>query len=262
MNNKPDISVILPSIRKEKLVGFYESFLKSCKKHSFELIIVSPNNIPQEFVDIKNIKYVKDFGSPNRAQCIAFLLCEGEIVTWQADDALLIEDSMDIHIDLLKSMGNDHKNVVVTKYREGQFNTSNRNIHHPDEYFIINYGPASSPYIPMNWWLFNVAFIYRDFMEYLGGFDSKFQGTWAAQTDLAIRAQRLNANVKMSGLDCMVCDHEPAGNHIPIEECQNFNDVPLLNSIYRDPNWVYNRKVSTDIFSWKTEESVWNKRFK
>lgn len=262
MITKPTISIILPSIRSENLVSFYNSLCLSCKKYTFELIIVGPYPLPTDLENYKNIKYVRDFGSPNRAQCIAVLLCEGEIVTWQGDDALMEENSIDTHIDMLKNMGSDIRNVVVAKYREGQFGSINRETHHPDQYFMIAYGPAGSPYLQTNWWLFNVAFVYRELLEHLGGFDSRFQGTWSAQTDLAIRAQFFGVNVKMSGIDCMVCDHEPAGNHKPIEECQNFNDVPLLNSIYRDPNWTKSRNVTVDGFSWKTEESVWSKRFK
>lgn len=263
IENKPELSVILPSIRPERLVPFYESLCKSTVRQ-FELVIVSPYALPTELIEKRNVKYALDFGNPTRAQNIALNLCEGEIVTWQSDDAIMIEGAVDVHMDILKEMGDYNKNVVVAKYREGQIGSSDREINHYDRYFQIGGGPAASPYVPDNWWLFNVAFMYRSFLEKLGGFDSHYEGTWPSQTDLAIRAQASGAIVQMSGLPCMICDHMPgiSGDHQPIYECQTFSDIPLLNMMYRDPNWRANRQLNVGLFDWKNEESVWTRRFK
>jgi len=259
---KPELSVILPSIRVERLPNFYQTMLKSTTR-SFELVIVGPYAMPAELEQYKNIKYVRDFGSANRAQSISFSLCEGELVVSLCDDGIMLDGTIDKHIDMLREMGPDPKNVVVGKYREGPVGSQDRETHHDDLYFSINGGPGASQYIPNDWWLFNLAFMHRSFMEELGGFDSKFEGTWCAHTDLAIRAQASGAIVKMSGIDCMLCDHMPGttGDHLPIHECQTFSDVPLLNKIYRDPYWRQNRKLSMDKDDWKKEEIVWKRRF-
>ena len=153
---KPEISVILPSIRPDRLPQFYESLQRSTQRN-FELIIVSPYPLPQELEKFKNIKFARDFGNPSRAQNIALLLCEAPVITWQADDAIMLEGSIDLHLDLLYSMGNDRKNVVVSKYKEGQVGSSDREKLHADRYFKVIGSPAASPYLPSDFWLFNVA---------------------------------------------------------------------------------------------------------
>jgi len=262
MQNKPEISIILPSIRPERLVNFYESFCKSTKR-DFEIIVVGPYPLPAELERYKNIKYARDFGNPTRAQNIALALAEGKYIAWQADDATMLPDAVDQHLDLLIEMGTDVQNVVVGKYREGQVNSSDREINHADSYFRISGSPAASPFIPSDWWLFNVAFMHTAFLEALGGFDTNFEGTWSSQTDLAIRAQAAGANVKMSGIPCMVCDHMPgsSGDHKPIYECQTFHDEPLLKQIYGNPNWTSTRSLGVPFFNWKQYETVWSKRF-
>ena len=74
---KPELSIILPSIRTERLEKLYDSILTSTSR-TFELVIVGPYPLPEKLRDLKNVKYVKDFGSPVRASNIAASLCEGE----------------------------------------------------------------------------------------------------------------------------------------------------------------------------------------
>ena len=260
--DKPEISVILPSIRPERLIEFYISLQQSTNRN-FELIVVGPYPLPLELEQYRNIKYVRDFGNPSRAQNIALLLCEAPVVTWQADDAIMIKGAIDKHVELLYSMGSDLKNVVVAKYQEGQLGSGDREKIHPDRYFMVAGSPAASPYLPSDFWLFNVAFMYREFLEALGGFNSQLEGTWSSQTDLAIRAQAVGANVVMSGMPCMICDHMPgsSGDHMPIYECQTFHDEPLLQQIYRNSSWSENVNTSISIMNWKFSQTVWQRRF-
>lgn len=256
---KPILSILLPSIRKERLEAFYITLLQSAMKYPFELIIVGPNELPVSLQCHKNIKCIRDFGSPSRAQAIALLLAEGEIVTWLSDDALLFPNSIDTHIDLLKSMGTNIKNVVVSKYREGSEGSDARNKNHPDEYFKLKGSPVATKYLNNDWWLFNIAFIYREFIEQLGGFNCNFEGTWVSHTDLAIRAQRAGAVVKMSETPCMVTDHMPgaSGDHGPIDACQTQHDIPLFLKMYDCPS----QEEPINMMHWKKYESVWSRRF-
>src|SRR5690242_5525695 len=117
--NKPEISIVIPSIRKENIPSIYKSILSSTKR-TFELIICGPNQLPQELEQYKNIKNIIDYGSPVRASQIAASLCEGKLITWSADDAIFLSDALDKNIDLLYQMGDNDKNIVVSKYFEGQ----------------------------------------------------------------------------------------------------------------------------------------------
>ena len=73
----PDLSIIIPTIRIESWEPLIESIADSCWRNSHEIIFVGPsyNNYIDKF---KNIKYARDFGSPNRCQQIGMTLAEGE----------------------------------------------------------------------------------------------------------------------------------------------------------------------------------------
>ena len=228
MNNRPEISIICPSIRPSNLEAVYNSILSSFKR-SFGLIIVSPYQLPKELQDKENIKFIRDFGSPGRAQCLGASLAEGLLFKWVADDGIMFPNALDENIKLLYSMGDDYKNVVAMKYLEGT-NGTDKPLQ-SDDYFKVNGSDwSSSPYIPNNYWLFNEAIMYRSFFEELGGWSTMFDGTWYAHTDLAVRAQFNGAYVKMS--DIVISDYGHNQNdHKPIEIAQTFHDKPIYKSI-------------------------------
>ena len=116
---KPEVSIILPSIRTERLEKLYDSILASTKR-TFELVVVGPYPLPEKLRDLHNVKYTKDFGSPVRASNIAASLCEGKIYTWFADDCILFENSLVDCVDQFYGMGDCKNNVLVAKYYEGQ----------------------------------------------------------------------------------------------------------------------------------------------
>ena len=260
--SNPEISLILPSIRTERLEKLYETILTSTKR-SFELVICGPNPLPDALKELRNVKYVKDYGSPVRASNIAASLCEGEVITWLADDCLFFENSLDECIEEFYEMGEAKNNVLVAKYFEGQDGTQERGTLQPDSYFKIGNTPASSPHLPSDWWLFNIGFMRNSFFTTLGGWDCEYEGTWASHADMAIRAQYLGANVKMAQVPLFECDHMPGGtgDHMPIFICQHQHDEPLLHSKYRDINWILNIKPKLKLDNWKKAPAVWERRF-
>lgn len=260
---QPEISLILPSIRPERLSKLYKSILKSTK-HTFELVICGPNPLPDELKDLRNVKYIKDYGSPVRASNIAASFCEGKVYSWLADDCIFFENSLDACMAEFYEMGPGKNNVLVAKYYEGQEGAPEREILQPDAYFKLAHTPARSPHLPSEWWLFNIGFMYADFFNSLGGWDCEYEGTWASHADMAIRAQYSGAVVKMAQVPLFVCDHMPgdSGDHKPIFICQHQHDEPLLHSKYRDPNWTINVKPKIKLDNWKKAPTVWERRFK
>lgn len=255
---KPEITILLPGIRQHRWDAMYDSICKSTKR-SFELIICGPYGLTDKLQGLKNVKYVKDFGSPVRASNIAALLTEGKYVTWIADDANLIPDALDHNIDLLENMGNDIKNVVVAKYYEGRDGTHKPL--QPDIYFKIGGSSWShSRFVPADFWLFNVAVMHTEFFNELGGWDCSYEGTWYSHTDMAIRAQTIGANVVMSNYPLLDCDHSQ-DDHLPIEDAQTNYDKPYYFSIYGSPDWrFYDLRMVNK--TWKDSDPVWKKRFK
>jgi len=282
---KPEVSVVLPSIRPHKLYGVYDSIVHASRNTSFELIVVGPYPLPDELKDKKNVKYIKDYGSPVRASNIGACVAEGKILTWIADDGFMLEDSMDKHLEILYAHGNNPKNIIISKYYENQIGPidgekfdPSRNDHRnyvienapkdyptlQEKYYKINNADCTrSPYIPDDWWIFNVAFLYREFFEYLGGWDCEYEGTAMAHTDMAIRAQFNGANVIMPDLIRDVADWHPGatGDHRPIFLCQTRHDEPMIQRRYRDPLWTSKINSRIDINNWKKAPAVWGRRF-
>jgi hypothetical protein len=258
---KPIISVVMPAIRPNQWLDVYNSLAKSTKR-SFELIIVSPYPLPKELADKRNVKHVKDFGSPVRASCIGAMLCEGKYVyANHADDAYFIEGAMDFNIDFLESMGNDIKNVVACKYSESE-NLTNVTRYHDDSYYkLVNAYPIDRKFVPADWWIFNVVIWHRAYFDKFGGFDCRFQVCPMAHGDLAVRAQKDGAIVKMSPYPLVYCNHMPgiSGDHAPIHYAQTLQDDPAFREKFKDG--IEDVPISLDVMSWKKAPSVWLNRF-
>ena len=258
--SKPEISLILPGIRQPNWDRLYDSILKSTKR-TFELIICGPLPLTEKLQSLPNVKYAKDLGSPMRASNIAASLAEGRLITWIADDAVLLPDSLDANVDFLYSLGESEKNVVTIKYYEGK-DGSHKPIQ-PDIYFRINgCHVTASSYIPSSFWIFNHVIMYRSFFDELGGWDCEYQACPMGHTDFAIRAQSSGAKVAMSNAPCLDCGwmEGDSGDHRPIFLSQTMIDEPKYQNKYRNPSWKENQS-SIRIDNWKKSESIWSKRF-
>lgn len=257
--DKPRLSIVLPGIRQNRWDALYDSILGSTK-YTFELIICGPLPLTEKLQGLASVKYVKDLGSPVRASNIAASLAEGELITWIADDAVLLPNSLDQNINLLYSMGDNYKNVVMVKYFEGRNGTAKPEL--PDAYFYLNASGNASPYLPNEWVLFNHVVMYRRFFDELGGWDCDFEACPMAHNDFAIRAQAIGAEVKISPYPCLDCDHMEgdSGDHRPIYLVQTFQDQPKYQQRYRDSLWI-NNPMRLDISNWKKSPAIWRKRF-
>jgi len=262
MKNKVKLSIIMPAIRKERWDEVYKSILASTKC-SFELIIVGPYP-PTDFLSDKaRVKYIKDLGTPTRANNLGALVAEGDLVCWTSDDGLFLPENLDKLIEEYESMPANLKNVVVAKYYEG-INYSSRN-QQSNEYYTIGFSSATS--IPNaeetnGWYLFNFSLFKLEYFLELGGLDCQFQACPMAYTDFSVRAQADGAVVKMSEHVILNCDHMPGemGDHGPIHNAQVFEDEPLLKSKYK--NGLQGIDLKIDINNWKNSESPWTKRYK
>jgi len=78
MSYKYDVSVLMPAIRTHQWLMMYGSLFNACKEHTWELVLVSPFDLPPEMTHFDNVKLIKDYGAPTRAAQIGALQCEGE----------------------------------------------------------------------------------------------------------------------------------------------------------------------------------------
>lgn len=256
---KPEISIIIPGIRVNNWLNVFDSIVKSTQR-TFEVIFCGPYTPPEDLLALPNVKFVRDFGSPTRAQQIAATLAEGELITWSADDALFIPDALDSNINiLLHAMEKKKTNVVVAKYFEG-VNGTQKPLQNDDYFKLHGSTWTASPFIPKTWWLFNVGVMYRSFFEELGGWDCEYEGTFYSHADMAVRAQFLGATVRMSSTPMLDCDHSQP-DHPPIESAQVTHDKPLYFQKYLSPTWSYG-DLRLDINNWKKAPTKWTRRFK
>ncbi len=234
MNNKPDLSIIMPGIRPQNWVEVYTSILNSTKR-TFELVIISPFPLPKDLVALSNVKYVKDFGSPVRASNIGCSLAE------------------------LLDVNSNYKHIIVCKYSESK-NRSEPDRYQDDSYYkIVNAYPANKSIVPSEWWIFNTAFWHRTYFDELGWFDTEFEVCPMAHCDLAIRAQKDMAEVKLSEFPIIRCDWGQ-DDHKPIEIGQIQFDTPRFIAKYNQPLETFPSQINKE--NWKFSPSVWNKRFK
>ena len=260
---RPEISIILPSIRTKELDTIYETILASTNR-TFELIVVGPYALTPNLQTKKNVKYVKDFGSPVRCSNIGATLCEGKLIMWSADDGWFVENALDNNINTLYGMPYDPKNVVVARYFEGE-NRSGKDSWHGSpngDYYKLTKAYPATQYINPEWWIFNVAILYREFFDQLGGWDCRYQATAASHADMAVRAQALGAKVVMSDYPLLNCDHQPnpnIGDHGPIVQAQFQEDYPYYVEKFSKP--IENDTLKLDLLNWKNSPSVWKKRF-
>jgi len=253
--NKRYLSITLPAIRSYNWDALYESAYKACKKYTFEFIFCGPVPLTDKLQKASNVKYVKDFGSPTRASNIACSLAEGHVITWVADDCELIEDSLDLNLDQLHSMGDNYKNVVSQKYFEN-------NADMLDSYLVINNSRNGSPYFHSSWVAFNNPLMYRKFYEELGGLDAFFDACPTAHNDLAVRAQYLGARVQISKYPFLRCGwmEGGTGDHQAIYLSQEQIDEPKFRTKYHNPKWNLNN-LNIPLDNWKLSDNIWKVRF-
>ena len=266
--SKYKLSIILPGIRTSKWKKFYDSILTSFSD-SFEVVIVSPYDLPDSLKDYDNIKLIKDFGSPARCQQIGLVNCEGEFVTWGADDGWFYEQSLDKALAHWYANAKSDKDIVTCKYFEGEKNQ--QGILHStgttelskDYYYKINHAAGlRSCFIPDDYWILNIGIAKTSYVIELGGWDSSFEATAVSHTDFAVRSQRDGSKYFMLPTPIFACDHMPgtSGDHAPIHYAHIMNDEPLFKKIYNSSSCMDRIKIELD--SWKSAPSIWKRRFK
>ena len=266
------ISIILPSVRANRL----QRFIDSIDYSDYEVVLVSPNDLPDEIKDNRRIVYVRDFGSPVRCSQIALVLSSGDLVISGADDCCFYRNSLK---ELAQELITNNLDILLMKYTEGGKVTPPNTIEmearrkgtgvesftecgafiQPDYYFT--YG-ASYPHRLVNSHnpIFNACLAKRSVMEELGGWDCNFQACPLAHADFGVRA--MNAGkYKIQWSNKLLCHCDAAeepdnGDHSPIERAQSGPDTKLYRSKY--DNGIHN---NIDINNWKNASRIWKERF-
>lgn len=203
---RPLLTIILPGIRVGNWGKLYESIFTSFSG-SFELIIVGPHKLPRELRNEQKIIFHQDWGNPVRCQQIAAEKAKGKYITWASDDGVFMSNMLTEAIEHLELM-NNKKNIVVFNYLESNNMVSEKSLR------LVNAYPRTN-YINSEWMIFNVAVLYTEYFRELGGFDCSFEGTAVGHADLACRAQRDEALVRIINKPMLNCSWMPGmtGDH-------------------------------------------------
>jgi len=252
------LSIILPGIRVHNWEKFYNSILSSFNG-KFELVIVSPYELPDSFKKYDNIKHIIDFGCPSRCQQIALANCEGEFITWGADDGWFLENGLTEAVDFWEQNATSVKDIVTCKYTEGTEYSPDML---EDFYYKINHASGlRSTFVPDNYWIINVGILKTEYAKQIGGWDSQFEVTTISHMDFAVRPQRDGSKYFMLTKPIFACGHMPGtvGDHAPVHYAHIEHDEPLFRRLYNGSKSMYRKEI--DLNNWKNSPDIWTRRF-
>lgn len=263
---KYDVAIILPSIRPENLVRFYNSALKACKSNTFQIIIPSPYLIPKELMATGNVTFLHTYANPTISFQTGALLSNSEFLYNVTDDGLIQENVIDLAIEKSKTL--DWLDMINMIYNEGVLNPdtfeylSENQSNHPPQYWLAYYhADLRLKGINPNWKLCMHFFIKSDYFFRLGGFDCQFEYSNHALHDLAFRAQANGSNIYELEKTAFLCSHLPGktGDHGPVHDAQTGPDTQYFNELYRDQKGSELRKIEYN--NWKNYANIWERRF-
>ena len=247
----PRISIVCPAIRVDNWQGVYDSICGSTSI-PFELILISPYDLPVSLKGRNNVKHIVDWGNPVRCSNIGLQHCDGELITVTADDGQFLPDMLDKAIESFDAMPPHPKNVLVAKYYEHDWTLQ------PESYYLLNLAYPRTPNTYDDWLIFNLVITKTAYLKQLGGWDARFETPAFAHADMAIRAQRDDCITKLYGNPLIFCQHGQP-DHGPIERGHVDHDDPLYRSIHNDPNDI--GRINIDINNWQQAPARWTRRF-
>lgn len=250
------LTVLCPGIRIHNWKRLVDSISKACSD-SWELIFISPYELPEELKQYNNISIINDWGTPIRCQQLGLLQSKGEYVTWAADDGYFIESSLDIALNTLKGL--DYKSLVMGKYVEGN-NDGDYPMTEDKYYYLKTHESMQSLFFSEQYLMLNVGVVSRELLFEVGGWDCMFEVCPMSYNDLAIRLQNYNCKFIIQNELMFKCSHMPGheGDHGPVHDAQTLNDERMFRTRYRR-NMI--DRVKIDINNWRLSPSRWERRF-
>jgi len=255
---KYEISIIIPGIRVSRWQDVYNSATRSCNGKSFEMIFVGPEEPSASFLTLENVIFVKDFGSPNRCQQIAASKATGKYLTWIADDANLIDNTLSTVIDFLDIR--DDMNAVCCKFLEGD--NPSPDMWSDAYYFVNNSTWTRAPFISNSQLIMNAGVVHTRVFRDIGGFDTElFETTAMSHSDFAIRLSHHGVKIHLLNLIFAHCGFMPGivGDHGPVFTAHHDSDIPNFVNLYSSSNSLNRCKI--DIDNYKITSSCWTRRF-
>ncbi len=252
------LSMCLAGIRPHFWRRLYDSALVSCSRYSFEMVIVSPFDLPPEMNGLNNVKFVYDKGCPTRATQHGAAECTGELLMFPCDDGVFIPDSCNQAIDLWNAAAQP-KDGMVLRYKEGP------GMNAPS--FPVQYWNArhhlGDPNLQIggDWKIAPQPMLTLDYYRELGGVDvDTFECMSWATHDLCYRMQRAGGRFHLSPLEVMDADNygECGVDHAPVFYAHSVDHQAFFR-LYTNPSVAGRLKVNFD--AWRNSPEVWSRRW-
>lgn len=255
---KYDLSICLPAIRPSYWKRLYDSTRLACAKHSFEIVFISPYDLPEELEGEDNIKHIKSYATSVRCAQEGSTHCEGRLIAIPADDGYFFPKSFDKAIRVYDKKL-DRKDVMVLRYREGKdFNSKE----FPMEYWYCRAHPALKGLnIPDHYKHAMQPMMSIEYFKDIGGYDCRFEHLAYAGHDLSCRIQRDGGELVLSPKEVMNADwfQGRTKDHGPIADSHEQVDAPLFKSIQTSQDFSSRKKIDFD--NWKQAPEVWSRRW-
>lgn len=266
---KKDISIVIPSIRAKNLKKCYDAISMSCGKRTFEIVIVSPYDLPKELDNLENIKSYKSRAAPTVAAQAGTLLCNSEYLCNLTDDSLAQEGAIHLAISMFENKIVNENGAINMVYQEGVLNpeTLERITYHnfgqPPEYW--------KPYfheglrlkgIDKNWTMCPNYLVKLNRFYELGGYDCDWESLNLPIVDFIFRLQADGGKIVNLPKDAALYSHYPgeSGDHQPIHKAEIEHDEIRFKEIYSQEN-IINSRIKQDYANWKLYPNVWKRRF-
>tara|TARA_R100000008_G_scaffold86793_1_gene81650 strand:+ start:16057 stop:16956 length:900 start_codon:yes stop_codon:yes gene_type:complete len=259
---KYDLTIVIPAFRVPLWENLYESAKDACKKYKWELLFVSPFDLPPGLQEKENVSLLKDYGNVVRCVQLGVQKAQGELFFLTVDDCVFAENSIDLAMEEYnKTCG--EKDAMAMLYSEGGNAL-------PKEYWTVQ-GPPGRPDIaaPLNlpgidrsWRIANQCLMRKDRFIELGGVDAEnFEYLDKPIHDFMFRLQRDGGKIHFSPTHVCIATHlyEKSGDHGPVHNAYH-KDIPYFNMLYSVPH-LYENRVKIDFDNWKTSPAIWRRRF-
>ena len=246
------LTFILPSIRPNTLPKTYHSIAEAYHGE-YEVIIISPYDLPEELKDKPYINYIFDKGNPNRCKQRALCQARGDFITWAVDDGYLLPKTIDNAIKLVT----DDMTVVTLKYLEGD----NPQGMLSDLYYEFAHHEAISGLkgVPKGCYVLSFGLMKTSLLKAVGGWSMDFESAAMADSDLSIRLKKYGAKFIVSQEPCLKCTwfEGTTVDHAPLHFSQIEHDEPLFRQIWSQEN----DRICVNLNAWESVPSVWERRF-
>jgi len=244
------LSIIVPTIRADSLPTLLESIPASIGDHTYELIIIGPNQMEE----MEGLTYIEDYGSPSRCVQRAACQAKGTLMTWLTDDGVCKADALRNCVDkLLASPVED--GIVVRYTEEGPYSEFNGSVN--DYYIAWKHRDNQLPGIPTHYLNAPVPMYYTETFKRLGGIDCRFEHVNMNIHDLAYRVQNAGGEFHFSPDVVMHCNSNNFGpDHAVLDRSYGSNDLPLFRELYNHTGPV--RQV-LDMENWREAPERWRR---